>query len=69
MNLDSKMTVEELMRRHPSAMDVFINKKMLCIGCPFEGWHTLQNVAQIYGYSQEGFLKILYDAIQDKEKP
>ena len=49
MNLDSKMTVSELMRVHPSAMDVLIKRKMLCVGCPTESFHTLEDVACIYG--------------------
>ena len=59
MNLDSKMTVNELMRVHPSAMDVFIKRKMLCVGCPTEMFHTLEDVARIYGIALEQLLREL----------
>ncbi len=47
MNLDSKMTVGELTKAHPSTMDVFIKRKMLCVGCPTEGFHTLEDLPEI----------------------
>lgn len=59
MNPDSKMTVSELMRVHPSAMDVFIKRKMLCIGCPSESFHTLEDVARIYGIALDRLLNDL----------
>ncbi len=68
MKLDSKITVSELMRVHPSAMDVFIRRKLLCVGCPTESFHTLEDVACIYGIAQEKFLKELREAIAEEEK-
>lgn len=59
MNLDSKMTVSELLRVHPSAMDVFIKRKMLCLGCPAASFHTLEDVARIYGIALKPLLKEL----------
>ena len=68
MNLDSKMTVSELMRVHPSAMDVFIKRKMLCVGCPTESFHTLEDVACIYGIALEQLLRELQGAIDAYSK-
>ncbi|MBN2243499.1 MAG: DUF1858 domain-containing protein [Acidobacteria bacterium] len=67
MKLDLNMTVGELMVQHPSVMDVFIKKKMLCIGCPAQDCHTLEDVAEIYGHTRESFLETLSAAIK-KEK-
>lgn len=63
MNLYPKMTVSELMRVYPSAIDVFIKRKMLCVGCPTESFHTLEDVARIYGIALTQFLKEIRWAI------
>lgn len=68
MKLDSKMTVSELITAHPSAMDAFIKRKMLCIGCPTEIFHTLEDVAQINGIPLESLMKELRWAIDDEVK-
>lgn len=68
MRLDSKMTISELMRVHPSAMDVFIKRKMLCVGCPAESFYTLEDVACIYVIALETFLKELHVAISARHK-
>ena len=68
MILDSKMTVSELMRVHPSAMDVFIKRKMLCVGCPTESFHTLEDVAHLYGVALEQLLRELQGVIDVQGK-
>jgi len=55
MNLDLKMTTGELLTGHLSVMDVFIKRKMLCVGCPTETFHTLEDVDSIYGIELELF--------------
>ena len=68
MIIDSKMTVSDLMRVHPSAMDVFIKRKMLCVGCPTESFHTLEDVAQLYGIALEQLLRELQGVIDVQDK-
>ncbi len=68
MNFDSKITVAELTRIHPSAMNVFIRRKMLCIGCPTETFHTLEDAARNYGIPLEQFLKEIRETINDPRK-
>jgi len=63
MQIDSKMTISELMRVHPSAIGVFIKRKMLCVGCPTETFHTLEDIARIHGIALEQLLKELRRAI------
>jgi hybrid cluster-associated redox disulfide protein len=69
MKLDSKMTVRELMTYHPSAIDIFIKRKMLCVGCPTETFHTLEDVARINGIALEHLLEDLHDAIDAQGIP
>mgnify|MGYP003574253030 CR=1 FL=1 len=66
MILDSKMTVSELLRVHPSVMDVFIKRKMLCVGCPTESFHTLEDVARINGIALDQLLKELRGSINSQ---
>ena len=62
MKLNLKMTVSELITRHPSAMGVFMKRKMLCVGCPAETFHTLEGVARINGIALEQLLQDLREA-------
>jgi len=63
MKIDSKMTVSELMMRHPSAIGVFIKRKMPCIGCPTEAFHTIEDAARMNGILLKPLLKDLRDII------
>jgi len=63
MQLDPKMTVFELIALHPSAIDLFIKRRMFCVGCPTETFHTLEDVACIYGIALEQLLKELRSVI------
>jgi hybrid cluster-associated redox disulfide protein len=67
MKIDSKMTVRELMMRHPSAMGVFIKRKMPCIGCPAEAFHTMEDAARMNGILLKHLLKDLRDIIYIKQ--
>lgn len=69
MKFDSNMTVRELMTHHPSAIDIFIKRKMLCVGCPTETFHTIEDVACINGILLKYLLKNLRDAMPSKENP
>lgn len=68
MDLDFKMTVSELLTHHPSAISVFLRRKMLCVGCPTERFHTLEDVARIHGIAMEKLLRELQGAISVQHK-
>ncbi|MBT8339433.1 MAG: DUF1858 domain-containing protein [Desulfatitalea sp.] len=63
MQLDAEMTISELLRAHPSAIGVFMKRKMLCVGCPTETFHTLKDVARIHGIALEQLLEELQAAL------
>jgi hybrid cluster-associated redox disulfide protein len=67
MQLDSKMRVGELMERHPSVIAVFIKRKLGCVGCPTEAFHTIEDVANANGLMLEPFLNDLERAITSEE--
>ena len=64
MGLNLQMTVQELFEQHPAAVKVFIKQKMLCVGCPTQGYHSLEDVARIYGLTLCSLMKKVQDAIQ-----
>lgn len=68
MNLDRKMTVSELITAKPSVMDVFIKRKMLCIGCPAETFHTLEDIALNNGIALKTLMNDLCLAIDGQVK-
>jgi hybrid cluster-associated redox disulfide protein len=67
MRLDSKITVNELMMTHPSVISVFIRRKMPCIGCPAEKFHTIEEAARMNGIFLKHLLKDLRDVIENEK--
>ena len=69
MKLHSRTTVNELMKEYPEAIAVFIRRKLGCVGCPTEAFHTLEDVAQIYGLELDRFLEELEQAVSLQKRP
>lgn len=67
MDLHSKMTISELIRIHPSSLDVFIKRKMLCVGCPTESFHTIEDVSCIYGIDLNQLMRELCGVFDTQE--
>ena len=67
--IDSKMTIQELLSRHPCAMAVFIKRRMLCLGCPTQAYHALEDVARIHGCTIDDLRHAIREAIESKAKP
>ena len=63
MNLSADMTVRELIARHPEAIQFFLRRNMLCVGCPTEEFHTLAEVARIHGEVTDHFIEELVRSI------
>lgn len=61
--LDSGMTVDEIMRRWPSTIRVFISNRMLCIGCPIGVFHTVKDACDAHGLNEAAVTRQLLDAI------
>ena len=49
IKIDPETTIQELLKQHPSATAMFIARRMLCVGCPAQAFHTLADVARIHG--------------------
>jgi hybrid cluster-associated redox disulfide protein len=64
MKIDSKMTINELMTKYPSAVGVFIKRKIPCVGCPAEEFHTIAEAAGMNGILLKHLLKDLRDVLK-----
>jgi hybrid cluster-associated redox disulfide protein len=50
--LGDDMTVDEVMRRWPSTIRVFLRHGMLCVGCPIAAFHTISEAAREHGLDE-----------------
>jgi len=64
MKLDSKITIKVLLENYPGALAVFIERRMLCVGCPTEAYHTLEDVSRVHGCDLRDLLNSLRKAMQ-----
>jgi hybrid cluster-associated redox disulfide protein len=69
IKIDSKMTIQELLGHHPCATAAFIKRRRLCVGCPAQAFHTLEDVACIHGGTVDDLRAAIRKAIQMEEKP
>ena len=56
------MAVEVVMRLHPATIRVFLDRGMACVGCPIGRFHTVADVARIYGMEEEKLIRLLSEA-------
>jgi hybrid cluster-associated redox disulfide protein len=60
--IDPAMMVDELMRRWPMTVKVFIRWRMKCIGCPFGVFHSIEHACQEHSVERSAFLAALEEA-------
>jgi hybrid cluster-associated redox disulfide protein len=65
--LTSTMTVKECLERFPQAMHVFMDAGFLCVGCPTEAFHTLEDVAREYQLDLRKLLRDIREVIEEKK--
>ncbi|NWG05400.1 MAG: hypothetical protein HXY35_01800 [Chloroflexi bacterium] len=68
IDLQSEMTVEDVLKAWPDAYTVFLNGKADCIGCFLQKFCTLREVAETYQVSPEEFLDVLENHIRTISK-
>jgi hybrid cluster-associated redox disulfide protein len=56
MQIQPSHLVDEVMRRWPSTIRVFLNHRMECVGCPIAGFHTVEDACREHGTDQARFL-------------
>lgn len=63
LTIDSEMTVDEIMRRWPATIRVFIRNRMLCIGCPIGVFHTVKDACAAHDLDEESLSRELLAAM------
>jgi len=63
IEIDPETTIQELLKLHPRATAAFIKRRMLCVGCPAQAFHTLEEVARIHGSTIDDLYAAIRDAI------
>jgi hybrid cluster-associated redox disulfide protein len=61
--LSEFQTVDEVMRRWPPAIRVFLDFKMGCVGCPIGSFHSVADACREHGVKLEEFLARLNQTI------
>nr|WP_052017424.1 DUF1858 domain-containing protein [Nitratireductor aquibiodomus] len=64
LTIDPVMTVDEIMRRWPATIRVFIRNRMLCIGCPIGIFHTVKDACDAHRIDEETFSRELLAAMK-----
>lgn len=62
---DPDLSIDELMKRWPKTIPVFVRHKMLCVGCMVNPFHTVLDACLEYGLDYDVFSKELADAAKD----
>ncbi len=65
--IDPDITVDEIMRRWPATIRVFIRNSMLCIGCPIGVFHTVKDACNAHDLAEESFLRELLVAMTNDD--
>ena len=61
------MTVDEVMRRWPATIRVFLDFRMGCVGCPIAGFHTVEDACREHACDPADFLSALRAAAANSE--
>jgi len=67
MKMDTTMTINDLLEKHPGATSVFLRRMMLCVGCSAAGFHTLEDAAGLYGFELDDLAGEVERAIRKAE--
>lgn len=69
MPVESTQLVDDVMRKWPATIRVFLNHKMSCVGCPIACFHTVDDACREHGTDRARFLADLRGAIEGPPVP
>ncbi|WP_415157209.1 DUF1858 domain-containing protein [Maritalea sp.] len=64
--IEPNLSLDEIMQRWPNSIAVFLKHKMICVGCPISGFHTIKDACREYQLDQNTFLVELNFALRPK---
>lgn len=56
MPVEATFLVDDVMRRWPATIRVFLNHKMRCVGCPISCFHTIDDACREHNVDPNNFL-------------
>ena len=56
MTIESTQSVDDVMRRWPATIRVFLNHGMRCVGCPIACFHTVDDACREHKVNHAAFL-------------
>jgi hybrid cluster-associated redox disulfide protein len=60
---DPDMPIETVMRRWPETIPILVRHRMLCVGCPIGGFHTIPEACEEHEIDETAFVDELVHAI------
>jgi hybrid cluster-associated redox disulfide protein len=66
---DLDLCLDALMKHWPMTIPVFLNHKMLCVGCMVSPFHTVFDACEEYGLDEDSFRDELLNAINAAARP
>lgn len=69
MPVEATQFVDDVMRRWPMTIRVFLNHRMHCVGCPITCFHTVADACREHGVDQEQFLAELSAIVRKEAVP
>ncbi|MCD0422626.1 DUF1858 domain-containing protein [Rubrivivax sp. JA1024] len=62
MSIDRSYVVEDVMRRWPATIRVFLDFRHACVGCPIATFHTIEDSCREHRTAEAPFLAALREA-------
>lgn len=60
---DPDMPIDAIVHRWPATIEVLIRHRMLCVGCPIGGFHTISEACQEHGLNEDTLVSELESAV------
>ncbi len=67
-NAINKMTVDQVLKSYPESVKVFIQHFPVCIGCAFDRFCSMEDVAKEYGIPLIEFINLIEVVINRPKK-
>jgi hybrid cluster-associated redox disulfide protein len=69
MSVEATELVDDVMRRWPVTIRVFLNHKMRCVGCPIACFHTVEDACREHDVDRTRFLSDLRAMVAREHAP
>jgi hybrid cluster-associated redox disulfide protein len=62
--LTAEMIVDDVMRRWPSTIRVFLDFRMRCVGCPIASFHSIDEACAEHGVDATALLPRILETVR-----